>query len=102
MNNVGIVLNSLDDAISFFEVTNLKSHLTMQRTAIEELHSGLLSTWNNQNTTQMSSLFTNDGESIGFDGSLYNGWDEIEAEVGKIFKHHQTANYVWKVKDVRF
>ena len=50
----------------------------------------------------MASFFTDNGISIGFDGSQYNGKDEIEAEIGKIFKHHQTADYVWKVKEVRF
>ncbi|SHI74045.1 conserved hypothetical protein [Tangfeifania diversioriginum] len=74
----------------------------MDNKKLETLHSDLLKAWNNQDATKMASLFTDNGESIGFDGSLYKGRDEIEAEISKIFNHHQTAIYVWKVKDMRF
>ncbi|WP_335967267.1 SgcJ/EcaC family oxidoreductase [Galbibacter sp. PAP.153] len=74
----------------------------MDKIQIERLHTDLLTAWNNQEAIKMASLFTDNGISIGFDGSQYNGKKEIEAEIGKIFKHHQTADYVWKVKEVRF
>lgn len=73
----------------------------MDKIQIERLHTDLLTAWNNQEAIKMASLFTDNGISIGFDGSQYNGKKEIEAEIGKIFKHHQTADYVWKVKEVR-
>lgn len=74
----------------------------MDKAEIEKLHADLLSAWNKQDAAKMASLFTDNGVSIGFDGSQYKGKSEIEAEIGKIFKHHQTAEYVWKVSDVRF
>jgi uncharacterized protein (TIGR02246 family) len=74
----------------------------MDKAELEKLHADLLTAWNNQDAIKMASFFTDDGISIGFDGSQYNGKHEIESEIGKIFKHHQTAEYVWKVKEVRF
>ena len=73
----------------------------MDKNEIEKLHADLLTAWNNQNATKMASLFTDNGISIGFDGSQYNSKKEIETEIEKIFTHHQTADYVWKVKEVR-
>lgn len=74
----------------------------MHQSVIEELHKQLLTSWNNQDATQMASLFTGNGSVVGFDGSANNGSIEIEKEMGKIFKDHKTARYVWKVREVRF
>lgn len=74
----------------------------MNKTEIENLHAELLIAWNKQDSGKMASLFTANGTSIGFDGSQYNGKEDIESEIGKIFSHHQTADYVWKVREVRF
>lgn len=74
----------------------------MDKTELEKLHTDLLTAWNKKDASKMASFFTNSGISIGFDGSQYNGKNEIETEIAKIFKHHQTAEYVWKVKEVRF
>ena len=74
----------------------------MDKAELEKLHTDLLTAWNKQDATKMASCFTDNGISIGFDGSQYNGKNEIETEIGRIFKHHQTAGYVWKVKEVRF
>ena len=74
----------------------------MDKAEIEKLHADILTAWNKKDATKMASLFTDHGTSIGFDGSQYNSKNEIETEIEKIFKHHQTAEYVWKVKEVRF
>ena len=50
----------------------------------------------------MVSFFTDNGISIGFAGSQYNDKSEVKTEIEKIFKHHQVAKYVWKVKEIRF
>ena len=50
----------------------------------------------------MSSLFQENGNTIGFDGSQLNNPGEIEAELSKVFANHPTASYVWKVEEVRF
>ncbi|MEC3967068.1 SgcJ/EcaC family oxidoreductase [Flagellimonas halotolerans] len=74
----------------------------MDKAELEKLHADLLIAWNKQDATKMASFFTDNGISIGFDGSQYNGKKEIKAEIEKIFEHHQTADYIWKVKEVRF
>jgi uncharacterized protein (TIGR02246 family) len=74
----------------------------MDKIIIVELHKKLLTCWNQQDGKGMASLFTDDGSTIGFDGSEINGKTQIELEMQKIFSHHQTADYVWKVREVRF
>ncbi|MFC4874738.1 SgcJ/EcaC family oxidoreductase [Negadavirga shengliensis] len=73
-----------------------------EQTEVEKTYADLLTAWNKQDAMEMASLFTDSGTSIGFDGSQYHGKSEIETEIGKIFEHHQTADYVWKVREVRF
>lgn len=68
---------------------------------VKKLHTQLLKYWNEQNAEGMASLFTEDGNMIGFDGSQINGTSKIKSEIGEIFANHKTASYVWKVKEVR-
>ncbi len=50
----------------------------------------------------MASLFVDDANVVGFDGSQMNGRAAIDAELGNIFADHRTAAYVGKVREVRF
>lgn len=50
----------------------------------------------------MASLFVDDANVVGFDGSQMDGKAAIEAELGRIFADHRTAAYVAKVRKVRF
>jgi uncharacterized protein (TIGR02246 family) len=77
-------------------------HIAMDTKSIEKLHEELLTYWNNQNASGMASLFTNDANVIGFDGSQMNGQEQIETELKRVFANHQTAGYVWKVEEIRF
>lgn len=74
----------------------------MDKAELEKLYTDLLTAWNKQDATKMASFFTDNGISIGFDGSQYNGKNKIETEIRKVFQHHQTADYVWKIKEIRF
>jgi uncharacterized protein (TIGR02246 family) len=74
----------------------------MNRAEIELLHQRLLLFWNSQDASGMASLFCENGNTIGFDGSQLNGQNAIKTELEKIFAHHKTASYVWKVEEVRF
>jgi len=74
----------------------------MDKNDILELHQRLLTCWNGQDAKGMASLFSDDGTTVGFDGSQLSGKDAIEMEMQKIFSHHQTARFVWKVKEVLF
>ena len=69
---------------------------------IVKLHKELLTFWNTRDAKGMASLFTEDANVIGFDGSQMNGKSEIETEMSKIFDSHKTSTYVWKVREVRF
>jgi uncharacterized protein (TIGR02246 family) len=69
---------------------------------IRALYQQLLESWNTRNAAGFAALFTNDGSSIGFDGSMLDGPAEIESSLSQIFAHHQTAPYVAKVRNVRF
>lgn len=74
----------------------------MDETQIRKLFEDLLAAWNDRDAARYAALFAEDGNVVGFDGSQYNGRAEIEAEIGKIFADHETAAYVWKVREVRF
>lgn len=69
---------------------------------IRSLYRQLLGEWNRRHAGGFAALFTADGRTVGFDGSLLDGPRKIESELAQIFAHHQTAAYVGKVRDVRF
>ncbi|MGE8203912.1 SgcJ/EcaC family oxidoreductase [Heyndrickxia sp. NPDC080065] len=69
---------------------------------IKELYQQLLDAWNNRNARGFAEQFTEDGESIGFDGSQSIGMEEIFSHLNPIFEQHPTAKFVSKVKSVRF
>jgi uncharacterized protein (TIGR02246 family) len=66
----------------------------------EELYAALIECWNARDATGFAALFEEEGHCIGFDGSEMHGPAEIEAELSRIFTHHETAAYVTKVRDV--
>lgn len=66
------------------------------------LYRQLLDRWNKRSAEPFAALFAEDGNSIGFDGSMTNGRAEIGAVLGKIFEDHVTPAYVGKIREVRF
>lgn len=73
-----------------------------QSNEIVTIYQQLLEAWNGRNARGMADLFAEDGESIGFDGSLSIGREEIFSHLKPIFEDHPTARFVSKVKDLRF
>ncbi|HEX6290523.1 MAG TPA: SgcJ/EcaC family oxidoreductase [Herpetosiphonaceae bacterium] len=69
---------------------------------VRALYQQLLSSWNERNAHAFAALFSEDGHSIGFDGSAISGQAEIESHIRQIFSDHQTGTYVGKIRDVRF
>jgi uncharacterized protein (TIGR02246 family) len=69
---------------------------------VQAVYKKLLDAWNERSAEGMAELFTDDGESIGFDGSQSIGRQEIFSHLKPIFEHHPTARFISKVKDVRF
>lgn len=65
------------------------------------LYHKLIEAWNKHSATNFGALFTEDGETIGFDGSQLIGKAEITSTLQQIFADHVTAPYTVKVKNVR-
>lgn len=69
--------------------------------AIVDLYRRLIDGWNQRDGAAMASVFAEDGNLVGFDGSQVNGRAEIESHLSAIFAHHQPAEFVVIVRDVR-
>jgi uncharacterized protein (TIGR02246 family) len=68
---------------------------------IAALYRRLLDCWNERDASAFAACFTDDGCSIGFDGSQMAGQPEIAATLGQIFADHVTARYISKVREIR-
>lgn len=66
-----------------------------------KVYEQLLNAWNTQDAEGFAALFTEDGNTVGFDGSSMNGREEIASELRRIFSDHRTASYVAKIREVR-
>jgi uncharacterized protein (TIGR02246 family) len=64
-------------------------------------YGNLLEAWNRQDAAAFSSVFAEDGSTVGFDGSPLNGREAIASTLGSIFRGHRTATYVAKLREVR-
>jgi uncharacterized protein (TIGR02246 family) len=73
----------------------------VDETQIRSLHQAFLDGWNATDASRIGSSFAEDGNIVGFDGSMVNGRAEIEAHLAGIFADHQPASYVAKVREVR-
>jgi uncharacterized protein (TIGR02246 family) len=65
------------------------------------LYEQLLDAWNRRDAKAFAALFADDGSAVGFDGSQMDDRSEIETTLAAIFKDHQTARYVARVREVR-
>jgi uncharacterized protein (TIGR02246 family) len=65
------------------------------------LYQELLKRWNKRRASEMTDLFAEDGNLVGFDGSQINGRSEARTVLSQIFANHQTAAYLGIVKEVR-
>src|SRR5258706_2091584 len=79
-------------------------HAAQSRDAadIGALYQQLLDGWNRRNAAAYATLFAEDANVVGFDGSPMNGRAEIATQIGRIFADHQTSTYVGKIREVRF
>lgn len=70
------------------------------RTAVRALYVDLLDAWNSADAEGFAAQFMDDGEVIGFDGSILTSRGEIETEMRRIFTDHKTGTYVGIVREV--
>jgi uncharacterized protein (TIGR02246 family) len=69
---------------------------------IRSLFQRLLDAWNRKSGSEFASLFLEDGETVGFDGSNLVGKAQIRLDLEQIFARHIPATYVSLVRSVRF
>jgi uncharacterized protein (TIGR02246 family) len=67
---------------------------------VVDLYEHLLTAWNNRDADAFAAPFTDDGTSVGFDGSQSTG-PEIAAHLTPIFADHPTGAYVAKIRATR-
>ena len=67
---------------------------------VEDLYTQLIAAWNVRDAEAFASLFTLDGETIGFDGSELSGQAAIRAELSRIFADHTPDPYIAKIHSV--
>ncbi len=80
----------------------LQNAYSAQENEIRNLYRNLIDSWNQRHALNMAASFADQAQMIGFDGSTVDGRAEIEAHLSQIFRDHQTAPYVSKVRGVRF
>src|ERR1043165_895214 len=78
------------------------ANLSHKEMLVRELYQRLLEAWNQRDAQAFASLYAENGNQIGFDGSQINGRTEIEAHLSQIFANHMTATYISKVQEVCF
>jgi uncharacterized protein (TIGR02246 family) len=72
-----------------------------ERDHIVAAYRRLLEAWNQRDAQAFAAAFTDNGSSVGFDGSQMNGRTEIVQELRRIFASHPTASYVAKLREIR-
>ncbi|MEO8405060.1 MAG: SgcJ/EcaC family oxidoreductase [Chitinophagaceae bacterium] len=78
------------------------NEINQEEITVRLLYKNLLQYWNNADAKGYASLFADDANLIGFDGSQVNGSAEIEKHLAGIFANHKTASYISIVRQVRF
>ena len=73
----------------------------MSEDQIRNLYQSLLDSWNKNDASAFAELFTEEGSTIGFDGSQMNGKFQIEKELAQIFSTHKVSSYVGIVREIR-
>jgi uncharacterized protein (TIGR02246 family) len=69
--------------------------------AVRDLYRQVLDGWNARDAQAFAAPFREDGEAVGFDGTVHSGRAAIADQIGAIFAEHTTGTYVGKVRDVR-
>jgi uncharacterized protein (TIGR02246 family) len=69
--------------------------------AVKDLYQRLLDAWNRRDAAAMARPYVPKGNQVGFDASMANGPEAIEAHLKPVFTDHPTAKFVAKVREVR-
>ncbi|HEY3332125.1 MAG TPA: SgcJ/EcaC family oxidoreductase [Capsulimonadaceae bacterium] len=69
--------------------------------SVSKLHGDLLASWNRRDAAAFAALFSDDGNSVGFDGSQLNGREQIGNTLAAIFAHHNPPAFFAIIREVR-
>jgi uncharacterized protein (TIGR02246 family) len=69
---------------------------------IRTLFQALLDAWNRRSGSDFASLFLEDGEAVGFDGTSHAGKAQIKVDLEQLFARHIPASYISIVRSIRF
>jgi uncharacterized protein (TIGR02246 family) len=69
--------------------------------AITDIYRAILRGWNAADADAFASVFAEDGQVVGFDGSEVIGRAQIAEEMAAIFADHATGSYVGIVREVK-
>ena len=69
--------------------------------SVKSLYHDLIRAWNQRSASGMASLFANEGNVVGFDGSQLDTRAEILASMTDIFSKHPTAPFVTIIREIR-
>jgi uncharacterized protein (TIGR02246 family) len=69
--------------------------------AVADVYRRLISGWNANDATDIAAAISPDGLVIGYDGSQMFGRDQVRDQLAGIFRDHQTASYVPKIRSIR-
>ena len=89
-------------AAMVMQASALRRSTDHEEAAVRSLYYGLIEAWNQHNADGMAALFSEDGSTVGFDGSRMDGAHAIAKELRRIFADHSPPAYVCKLEDVRF
>jgi uncharacterized protein (TIGR02246 family) len=69
--------------------------------AVHALYQRIIDAWNAHSADGFAACFVQDGHLVGFDGSMMDSADAIAGHLREVFGSHQTAAYIYKVREVR-
>src|SRR5947209_3654710 len=69
--------------------------------AVKALYKHIIDAWNAHRADAFAACFVQDSHIVGFDGSMMDSAESISQHLAEVFGSHQTAAYVYKVREVR-
>jgi len=79
----------------------IKTMISSGESQVRAVYDQLLHCWNKRDASAFANLFHEHGYTIGFDGTLSNGKNEIQHHLATVFENHITATYVSIVRNVQ-
>ena len=73
----------------------------MSDDAVKVLYQKIIDAWNASSADGFAACFVDDGHIVGFDGSMIDSATSIAQHQREVFGSHQTAAYVYRIREVR-